>query len=84
MTPSGRVSGGDGTGIRVAYVMSGSAAERAGLRPGDTILSLDGRQTPVMGSLVALLARRSAGETAVLEVEREEKIVRLEVKLSSG
>ncbi|MHC4862387.1 MAG: PDZ domain-containing protein [Planctomycetota bacterium] len=76
-------SRGAGTGIRVAYVMSGSAAERAGLTPGDTILSLDGRPTPVMGSLVALLRKRRAGEEAVLEVERDGKILRLTARLAS-
>jgi S1-C subfamily serine protease len=75
---------GDGTGIRVAYVMSGSAAARAGLRRGDTFLALDGRPTPVMGSLVAFLRHRRIGERARLRIERDGRIVDLEARLGTG
>ena len=65
-------------------MMTGSPAERAGLRPGDTILSLDGRPTPGMRALISLLKQRRAGEKAVLEVLRDEKIASLTATLAVG
>ena len=47
---------------------SASPAQKAGIRPGDVILSVDG--TPVADA-AALSERISAGETARIEVDRE-------------
>ena len=46
-----------GYGVRITDVPSGSAADRAGLRPGDLILAVDGRPTRAKPRLVESLAR---------------------------
>jgi S1-C subfamily serine protease len=52
--------------VEVVDVIQGSAAERAGLRRGDLILSLDGRPVESAGDLQRLLtAERIGGELAV-------------------
>jgi S1-C subfamily serine protease len=55
-------------GVTVVRIVSGSPAERCGLKVGDVIESLDG--TPVRGTadLQDLLAGRKAGETMALSV----------------
>src|SRR5262252_1531464 len=56
---------------RVAYVEPGGAAQRAGLRAGDTIVGVDG--VPVTSTLdyAARLLVRAPGDTVVLQVERD-------------
>ncbi len=46
-----------GYGVRITDVPSGSAADRAGLKPGDLILAVDGRPTRAKPRLVESLAR---------------------------
>ena len=46
-----------GYGVRITDVPSGSAADRAGLKPGDLILAVNGRPTRAKPRLVESLAR---------------------------
>ena len=62
----------------VLEVVPGSAAERAGLRRGDTLLSLNG--APYTYS--AFSASRASGETITLEVQRSAQ--RFRVRLTPG
>ena len=50
-------------------VMTGSAAERAGLEPGDRILAVQGQSTPYFSDLIAALGIY-AGQTVKLDVVR--------------
>ena len=50
-------------------VMTGSAAERAGLEPGDRILAVQGQSTPYFSDLIAALGIH-AGQTVKLDVVR--------------
>ena len=65
--------------MRVAQVIEGSAAERAGLRPGDLLLSLSGENVSDIPSLAATIARCD-GATR-LQVLRDGKVLEAEVEL---
>src|SRR5262245_4349264 len=58
------------TGIRVMTVEADSPARRAGLMEGDVIVALDGKPTPGIDSLHALLTAERIGTTAELTVLR--------------
>lgn len=68
-------------GALVLQVVPGSPAERAGLRPMDVLLSVDGEPVEGQEGLRRLLARRSAGERIILEVERSGNVARLALAL---
>jgi serine protease Do len=57
-------------GALVAAVQPGSAAERAGLQPGDVILKFDGKPIGAAGELSALVGQSAPGHKARLEVWR--------------
>ena len=57
-------------GPRVESVTEGSCADKAGIRQGDFILSVSGRETESTSELLAALLRHKAGETVELELFR--------------
>jgi S1-C subfamily serine protease len=58
-------------GVEVLSVMSGSPANRAGLRPGDVIVSLDGAKVEDVGDLQRLLAEERIGRPGTLGIIRD-------------
>lgn len=56
-------SSGSGSGVKVAGVVSGSAAARTGLKAGDRITSLDGQKVTDNTSLRAIIAPHHPGDT---------------------
>src|ERR1022692_938894 len=62
-----------GTGVTVANVTAGSPAEQAGLRIGDTITSVDGKDLKTGDDLVADIAARKPGSKAKLVFVRNGK-----------
>ena len=74
------------TGVYVAEVMEGSAAEEAGIRNGDIILSVDGVPTLRSATLLEQLGRRRPGDKVTITVERngDEKEFDVRLKNSNG
>ena len=60
----------DDRGARVAAVADDSPAERAGLREGDRIVSIDGRPTLTEGGVASVVAAASPGERVTVTVRR--------------
>jgi uncharacterized iron-regulated protein len=54
----------------IIYVASGSIAERAGLKVGDVILSIDGFPITTQEALKRLVAGKHWGDTALVDIER--------------
>lgn len=59
-------------GIGVRGVIPGSPAERAGIRPGDIIISMDGEDIQNLGKLKALLKEMKIGERHKLTILRRD------------
>ena len=70
---------GQQNGVGVIDVTSGSPAERAGLRPADTILGVDGSATESTGDLQRVMTAASIGRTLRLLVLRDDRIVHVDV-----
>ncbi len=68
-------------GALVNTVVSGQPAERAGLRHGDIILSVDGRPVKTTRDLISYVSAKGPGASVTLEVLRDGKRTDREVKL---
>ena len=58
---------------------SGSPAERAGLRPTDTIVAVDGAPVEGTGDLQRLMTAAAIGRTLSLRVSRDDGFVTIDV-----
>jgi putative serine protease PepD len=74
---------GSPSGTRIASVVSGSAAAKAGLEAGDVIVSVDGRRVASPDQLQAAIAARKPGERVTLSVSRSGNTRTLHVTLGS-
>lgn len=70
---------GQSRGVGVVEVTAGSPADRAGLRPTDTILALDGTAIEDAGDLQRLMTAAAIGRTLTMRVLRDESVVQLDV-----
>lgn len=76
-----RVYGG-GTGVTISNVVAGSPAEQAGMKVGDTITSVDGKDVKSGDELVAEIAGRKPGSKAKLGFLRNGKKEELSVTVA--
>jgi hypothetical protein len=72
-----------GPGIRVAQVMPGSAAEKAGLAPGDVLLALGENRLAGLRDLAAVLKAHQAGDKVVVALRRNGQELRIPVTLQA-
>ena len=72
------------TGVYVAEVMDGSAAQEAGIRNGDIILSVDGVPTLRSATLLEQLGRRRPGDKVKITVERDGDRKDFDVRLKNS
>ncbi|HAM00851.1 MAG TPA: peptidase S1, partial [Acidimicrobiaceae bacterium] len=70
---------GQPTGVGVIEVAAGSPAEKAGLRPTDTIVALDGTRIEDAGDLQRLMGSDAIGRTVTLRVLRGEGVIEVAV-----
>lgn len=72
----------DATGVAVLSVAEGGPAERAGIRPGDILLSIDGEQLRSPEDLLAALRQREPGDEITLDVQRGGRSETVDVTLT--
>ncbi len=77
-TPPNR-DGQPSRGTRVARVDPGSPAERAGIQPGDLVVSTDGRPLQSAIEWEGRLLDLPSGEPVTLEIERDERTFEVEL-----
>jgi serine protease Do len=68
----------------IATVSPASAAEKRGLKPGDTIKEIDGKPVASQSQMRQILGPKYADDTVALKIERDKKEIKLEVKLESA
>lgn len=71
------------TGVLVSRIVEGAPAERAGIRVGDLITAVDGRQVEDAGDIRQALADRD-GETAEVQLIRDRRVLTIEVDIPSS
>jgi S1-C subfamily serine protease len=72
---------GPNPGALVVAVRPGSGADQAGLRKGDRIIAIDGRPVAGMPELASAVRKHVPGDTVTLTLVREQKTIRVKVKL---
>ena len=74
----------DADGVTVTTVLPGSAADSAGLKSGDRLLTLDSRWTDSLADLFTAAGYVEPGKSAVVVVKRGDKKLELKVKPAAG
>ncbi len=72
-------------GVLVAKVLENSPAEKAGIKQGDIIVSVDGKSVQTSDQLINIIRSHSVGDHIIVEVKRKElsETLRLEVVLEA-
>ena len=73
----------DAAGCRLTVVEENSPASKAGLKVGDVVLKVDGREVKLYSSFLRWVAEAEPGETLNLEVKRGDQLLALELKLEA-
>lgn len=68
----------------IAAVSPASAAEKRGLKPGDTIKEIDGKPIVSQAQLRQVLGPKYAGDTVALKIQRGKEEIKLDVKLEGA
>ena len=71
----------NGTGLYVAQVVEGSAADKAGLQVGDRIVSINGVEVQTSTELKEQLETCAVGDTILLQVDRDGKTMAITATL---
>ena len=68
-------------GIYVVDVVSGSSADKAGLQPGDRIVSIDGSEIASRDDVTSIIDQHTAGDTISITVARDGQMVTVSATL---
>jgi len=68
-------------GVLIQNVIKGGAGEDAGLKTGDVIFTVDGKEVNAANELQTIIGSKRPGETASLKVFRDGKTIDVQVKL---
>jgi serine protease Do len=79
--PAGERAGRSERGVLVASVERGSPAGRAGLRPGDQVMAINGEQIETAHALVRNIAAIPPGQTVRLSIQREGRTTEIPVQV---
>lgn len=71
----------DTEGALIAGVMRGSPADAAGVRPGDVLLSVDGKSVKDPQIMLDLIAALKPDERTVFRLRRDKTIIEVQVKI---
>lgn len=69
-------------GLVIKEVTEGGGADRAGLKPGDRLLSVAGAEVKAMEDLLELLENRHVGEKVAVKFERDGAVMETPVELA--
>lgn len=61
------------TAVYIAQVQSGKAADKAGLKRGDRILEVDGKEVSEVSDVKSVISSHKAGDTIKMKIERDNK-----------
>jgi S1-C subfamily serine protease len=75
---------GPGSGVLVTGVTPGSIGDRAGIRPGDVIVHLNGYDVLTDEQVWGLLAAQPLGSTMTLDIWRAGHVIQLPVSIGQG
>ena len=70
-------------GVYVGEVISGSAADKAGMKAGDVIVQVDGRPINASSQLQEQIGRKNPGDQIIILVRRGNRSVSLQVTLTA-
>jgi serine protease Do len=73
----------DPDGCRLTKVDAGSPAAKAGLKPGDRVVKVEGREVKLYASFWRWVAQAEPGDTLNIEVKRGDQVLSLELKVGS-
>lgn len=71
-------------GIYVESIISGGAADKGGIIPGDVILKVDGKETNSQSELLEQIGRKHPGDKVIIELLRDNKSKEMELILSNA
>ncbi|MCX6571454.1 MAG: PDZ domain-containing protein [Candidatus Aminicenantes bacterium] len=72
----------EGTGLIVSKLTEGGPAEKAKLKVGDVIVSVDGKRVETVNDLIDLVQAKAKGTKVKLEILRDKKTMTLDVEVS--